>query len=108
MFGRCWMCEGGTVGAVVQRFRDDADAEHRALLLVEQLHLPFRILPELARDPGGHVGAGARQRAPSIIAVGAFGAELRCAGVAAVADAKEVERHAWADATAAPDRWVFM
>src|SRR5437667_25226 len=102
--------EGNVVETVrdpvsIQRFGNDPNAEDGSLRLIEQLHMPLGILLELAGNACRHVGTGAGQGLPGSIAVGAFGPEFRCAGVATVSDAEKIERHVFdSRLLAAPDR----
>src|SRR5947209_19432717 len=79
--------------AAIERVRRKRDPENRLLALVEQLHFPLGVLSELAANPADHVGAGTGQLPPGCIAIGQFDALFGCAGVAAISDAKEKERH---------------
>src|SRR5689334_3275806 len=83
------------VTALVERLGDDADPEDRPLGFVEQLHLPLRILRQLARNSGRHIGAGGGQGLPGCVAIGTFGAAFRSAGISAIANTEKVKRHNW-------------
>src|SRR6185437_15188598 len=78
---------------LVERLRDNSDAENRLARLVQHLHLPLGIFRELARNAARHVGADGGQLLPGSIAIGAFGALIGAARVAAILDAEEVKRH---------------
>jgi hypothetical protein len=79
--------------AAVQRIRYQANPENRLLALIQKLHLPLRIPPELAADSANHLGAGTGQLLPGSIVVGQFDALLRRAGITAISNPKEIERH---------------
>ncbi|KGJ66229.1 hypothetical protein BJA5080_02848 [Bradyrhizobium diazoefficiens SEMIA 5080] len=64
--------------------------------------MPFGVFLELAGDASGHVGAGAGHLLPGQIAIGKFRRLVRTAGIAAVSDSKEIERHGWPDRVTAP------
>jgi len=78
---------------LIQRFRHQADSEERLSGFVQHLHLPFRVFGEFAGNAADHVAANAGQFFPRGVAIGELGAKLGRAGVAAVSDAKEIERH---------------
>jgi hypothetical protein len=84
---------GGFWSAAVQRIRDQANPKNRLLTLVQELHLPLRILAELAADSANHLGTGTGQLLPGGVVVGKFNALLRRTGITAISNPKEIERH---------------
>jgi hypothetical protein len=76
-----------------QRFRHEADSKNRPPGLVQEFHLPFGILFELAGNAADDIGANAGQLAPGGIAISKLGAGIGSAGVATISNAKEKERH---------------
>lgn len=78
---------------LIQRFRDQANSEHRPPGIVLKLHLPFGILFELAGNPANHIAADAGQLFPGGVAVGNLGAMVRRARILATLDAEEIDRH---------------
>ena len=71
-------------------FRDEADPEHRLLALVQQLHLPFGILLQAARNAAEQVAAHLGHLGPGGFTAFEFGALVGRAGVAATADPKKI------------------
>src|SRR5262249_21635413 len=72
---------------------DESDAEHWLFALIEQLHPPFCIFLQAARDAADQIGADRRQFTPSRLAAGAFVRLISGARVAPLTDAKKVKRH---------------
>ena len=71
--------------AGLDRFRDEADSEHRLLGLVQKLHLPFGILLEAARNAAEKVAADLGHLGPGRLAALEFGSLIGRAGLAGTA-----------------------
>ena len=82
-------------GGLIQRFRHQSNSENRLFGLVQKLHLPLGVFVEFAGDAADHIAANAGQLFPCSFAVGKFGAVIGSAGVAAISDAEEIERHGY-------------
>lgn len=61
--------------------------------LVQKLHFPFGIQFEFAGNSANEIGANAGQFVPGGIAISKLGALTGGAGIPAIPDAKEIERH---------------
>src|SRR5712672_623174 len=87
--GRC--CR--RLSRLARRFRDQTYSEDRLSGLVEQLHLPLTVLLEFSGNAADDIAADAGQLLPGRVTVGKLGAVIARSGVAAILDAKEIERH---------------
>jgi hypothetical protein len=79
-----WLAEG---------FSDKPNPENRLLGFVQQFHLPFGILFQVARKTAEKVSANLGHLAPSGLAAFKFRSLIGCAGIAALADPKKIQRH---------------
>src|ERR1700738_1274261 len=79
--------------ALIQRLRDQANSKNRLPRLVQELHLPFGVFDELAGNVAHHVAANTRHFLPCGNAVGKFRAVIADAGMRAMSDTEEIERH---------------
>src|SRR3954454_15052427 len=72
---------------------DQADAEDRLLVLVEQLHAPLRVRLQVARDAAEQVGAYLRHLGQGGGAILEIVRLIARAGIATGTDAEEIQRH---------------
>ena len=86
-------CRAGRRLILIDRFRDQADPEHRLPGLVEQFHLPFGIRLQAARNAAEQVAADLGHLGPGRFAALEFGALVGRTGVATVADPEKILRH---------------
>jgi hypothetical protein len=78
---------------LLQRFPNKANAKNRLFGLVQQFHLPFVILFEIAGDTADKIAADIGQLLPSGIMIGQRDAAASRARKTSVSDAEEIERH---------------
>src|SRR5882724_10467862 len=81
------------IDALADRFRDEANPEHRRFGLVQKLHLPFGILFQAARNAAEQVAADLGHLGPGGLTALEFGSLIGRACEAAVADPKKIQRH---------------
>src|SRR6266404_5718303 len=82
--------------ALADRFRHEANPEHRLLGFVQKLHLPFGILLQAARNAAEKVAADLGHLGPGRLAALEFGSLIGRACVATMADPEKIQRHDWA------------
>jgi len=79
--------------ALAERFRDQANPEHRLLGLVQKLHLPVGILLQAAGNAADQIGANRRHFGPGRVAAFEFMGFVGGTGISAMADPEEIQRH---------------
>jgi len=77
----------------LEGFRYEADSKDGLPEFVQEFHLPFGVLLEMARDGADHVAAHAGQFFPGRVEIGELGAMARRTAVAAGLDAEIIQRH---------------
>src|ERR1700737_226106 len=80
-------------GSLTQRFRHEADSEYGLLGLVQELHLPFGVWLQAAGNATEKIGANAGHLGPRSLATRQFRSLIGRAGIAAVANPEEIQRH---------------
>jgi hypothetical protein len=86
-------CELSPAALLLERFPNKTNAKNWLFGLVQQFHLPFVILFEIAGNTADKITADIGQLLPSGIVIGQFDATISRAGNMSVSDAEEIERH---------------
>jgi hypothetical protein len=81
---------GGDKSHLTQRVRHQADSEHGFSGLVQQLHMPFGILLQAARNAADKIGADLGHFGSGGLAALEFGALIGRAGIAPMADLEKI------------------
>src|SRR3981081_2089526 len=92
----------GAVDSLNQRLRQQADSEYGLFGLVQQLHMPFGVLFEAARNPAEKVAANLGHLGPGGIAALEFRSLDGSPGIATGADPEKIQRHIDPTCWAAP------
>jgi hypothetical protein len=79
--------------ALSDGFRDQANPEYRIPGFVEQLHLPFGVLLQAARNAAEQIAGDLGHFSPGSLATFEFRPLIGRAGVVAVADPEKIQRH---------------
>jgi hypothetical protein len=80
-------------GSLAERFRHEADPEHRLFGLVQQLHLPGAVLFQAAGNAANKVTANLGHLRPGIFTALEFGPVVGSARIATMADPEKIQRH---------------
>src|SRR5215210_1255102 len=75
--------------ALGQSLRHEADLEYGLFGLVQQFHLPFRVLLQAARNPADKIGANFGHLGPGRLTTLEFGSLVGSARIATMADPEE-------------------
>ena len=78
-----------------QRFGHEADPEYGLLGLVQELHMPFGVWLQAARNSAKQVGANLGHLGPGGLAALEFRSMVGSPGIAAVANSEKIQRHFW-------------
>jgi hypothetical protein len=79
--------------SLIQRLRDQPDSEDGLSGFIQQLHLPFGVFDQLAGNVADHVAADTGHFLPRCVPVEKFRTLVADAGLLAILDAEEEDRH---------------